>query len=370
MKKLLLCTLSLFAFVGLTACGSETKLTAEEAQTELKEISTNTLKAANDALQGSVKFAGNLNVQANNVKGYKEVAGQKTEIFTVNQASADAKANFSLNTATDFDNKLIKISANGEAKLKANAKVTGLDELKADYSADGKATVYLKGAEVAEGEDPKANAYVDYSANVSEDLAKVADLEKTKFEGKANILLNGMDITLPDDEYFDSEDFVVDFDEFINDWTIFKKKGNKIVADCSDLKAFKIDGEVIAVQEELKKYGLTLSVSKFEIGFDKEKRLTSFDFALGLKGKVDLSKLELSKEDIKDMAESFEFLGAISTMIENIDTFTGTVSVDFGVSFGATIKYTTSTITIPEDLTKIEEKTIAELMGFGSSSQD
>ena len=48
MKKLLLCTLSLFAFVGLTACGSETKLTAEEAQTELKEIREDYIKIGRD----------------------------------------------------------------------------------------------------------------------------------------------------------------------------------------------------------------------------------------------------------------------------------------------------------------------------------
>lgn len=358
MKKLLLCTLSLFAFVGLTACGNEQKLTAEEAQTELKAISTNTLKAVNDAVKADVKFNASANIQANNIKGYKTIGTEKTAIFTVNQASAEAKANFSLSTATDFTNKLVKLSAKGDAKLKANAKIAGMDELKADYTADGKADIYLKGSE------GQANAYIDYSANLNEDLAKVAGLEEKELAGKLNIKLDGMDVTLPDDEYFESDDFTVDFDEFINDWTIFKKKGNKIIADCSDLKAFKIDGEAIIIQEELKKYGLTLNVSKFEIGFDNDKRLTSFDFALGLKGKVDLEKLEFDKENIEEMAESFEFLGALSTMLKNVDDLSGTITVDLSISLGTTIGYTSSTITIPEDLTKIEEKTIAELMGF------
>ena len=45
MKKLLLATLAVFTFVGLTGCASEKKLTAEEAKTEIKAAQENTAKA-------------------------------------------------------------------------------------------------------------------------------------------------------------------------------------------------------------------------------------------------------------------------------------------------------------------------------------
>lgn len=367
MKKLLLCTLSLFAFVGLTACGSEKKLTAEEAKTELKSVAENTAKAANDGIQGNIKLGFSANGQINNLKGYKVIGDQKTAIFTVNQAKADAKANISLNTATDFDNKIIKLGAKADAKVTASADVAGMDKMSINYAADAKADVYLKGdgkyvdeeeSETLEG----SNAFIDYSANLNEDLAKQFNLE-SKYEGRLNLFLEGMDVVLPKDEDIKMDEFITSLDEFINDWTIFKKKGNKIIADCSDLKAFKIDGEAIAVQEQLKKYGLTLSVSKFELTVDKEQKLTAFDFQLGLKGKVDFEKLELGKEDFANIAESLEgVIGSASSALGQLDAISGTLSVDLKLNLNASIKYSSSTLTVPEDLAKIEQQTISDFM--------
>lgn len=357
MKKLLLCTLALFAFVGLTGCGSEKQLTAEEAKTELKAVATNTLKASNDAVSGSIKLGFSANAQINNLKGYKDVNGTKTAIFTVNQAKADAKLNASLSTATDFSNKIVKLGLKADGAVKASADVAGMDKMSIDYKADAKADVYVKGGgsyvnkwdETEEG----SNAYIDLSANLPKELAEKAGIDQA-YALKANAFVEDLDIILPADTEVDEMEF--NFDSFINDWTIFKKKGNKIIADCSDLKAFKIDGEAIAVQEELKKYGLTLSVSKFEITVDNEQRITNFDFQMGLKGKVDFAKLELKKEDFEDMAESLEgILGSAAALFNNIDAISGTLSVDLKLTLNAKLNYSSETITIPSELTAIEQ---------------
>lgn len=360
MKKLLICTLSLFAFVGLTGCASEKKLTAEEAKTELNAVAKNTAKAVTTAVAGSLKLGVTAKGEINNFKAYKTVGEEKTAIFTVNQAKAEVKANASLSTATDFDNKIIKLGATGDASAKASADIAGMEKKELNLSAKGKATAYLKGG------NPDGNFYVDYDATISEDLAKLAKLEKTAYADKLNIIAKDFDMEMPTET--EVENFSIDFDSFVNDWSIFKKKGNKIIADCSDLKAFKIDGDVISIQDDLAKYGLTLSVSKFEIGVDKQQRMTSFDFQIGLKGKADFEKMNLSKTDIEDLADMLSgIMGPSASALAQMDAVSGTLSVDFKVTLGATFKYTTSTITIPEELTKLTPKTMSEIMGGEST---
>ena len=74
--------------------------------------------------------------------------------------------------------------------------------------------------------------------------------------------------------------------------------------------------------------------------------------------------MNLTKADIEDMAETLEgVLGSAAAVIGQLDSLTGTLTLDLSVSLTSTIKYSAAKITIPEELTKIEEKTIDEIMG-------
>ena len=108
--------------------------------------------------------------------------------------------------------------------------------------------------------------------------------------------------------------------------------------------------------------GLTLKVSKLEIGMNKNSEVTSFDFAVSLKGTVDLAKQEIDAEDIKDFVETI--YPAASTMINasTIKGISGTVTIDTTYSFGFDVDYKASSFTVPTELTSLEEIDIEDLL--------
>lgn len=357
MKKLLLATLTVFSFIGLTACGNTTKkLTAEEAKTEVKAVQENTAKAIEEKKALDIKAESKLkaNVSAKNIKIDSSLKDLIPEIKT-GKAGVDltAKANVTI------DGEAKKAKATADATAKINYDYTMGDKTeKKDWTVKGNGEAYVVDSEA------KTNLYAKGNATLPDDLKEMAKIDKeAKLEGLINLAFkkSAPDTDTDEEENEDAESVIssIDFDTIIKDWTIFKKKGNTLIADCSSLTAFNIDTDV---QAELAKIGLTLNVSKFEIGLNKNKEITSFDFDVNLKGTVDLAKQDIDSEDIKDFVS--KIYPAAASMLDTItiNGISGTVTIDTTYSLGIKIAYEASTITVPEDLTKVEEIDVNELI--------
>ena len=355
MKKILLATLTVFSFIGLTACGNNAKqLSAEEAKAEIKAVQENTTKAIEEkkALDIKAESKFKANVSAKSIKIDSSLNALIPEIKTA-KAGVDltAKANVTI------DGEAKKAKATADATAKINYDYTMGDKTeKKDWTVKGNGEAY-----VIDGE-AKTNLYAKGSATLPDDLKEMAKIDKdAKLEGMINLAFKKATPDPDEDENEDAESIIssIDFDTIIKDWTIFKKKGNTLVADCSSLTAFNIDTDV---QAELAKIGLTLNVSKFEIGLNKNKEITSFDFDVNLKGTVDLAKQDIDSEDIKDFVS--EIYPAAASMLDTItiNGISGTVTIDTTYSLGIKIAYEASTITVPVDLAKVEEIDVNELI--------
>lgn len=346
MKKLLLGVLTTLSFFSLAGCqGGGKKLSADEAKTELKAVAESTMKESANVGTFKTKESFKASISAKNVKA------KMNELATVNYGSGKISANINLNTDAKIDttNKIAKVSGSVDAGVNYNLNSPALKSLSSDiktsgkYSAKASADAYY----VSYEEDfagiklDAANIYTNYNAEISKDLAEIMESTETKFSGKNNFKtyeFGGLFSFFDMDE--DDEESSIDFD-FINDWTIFTKSGNTISADCSNLAAFDLGYDLSSTQKMLKEYGLDFKVSKFQISFNKDNVITAFDFAMSLKGSADIAKVTADEDG------------------ESI--YSGTVSVDLSFGLGFELGYSTQSITVPEELTKLEEEDFDEI---------
>ena len=366
MKKLLLCVLAAFAFVGITGCASETKMSAEEAQKTLNEASLNTEKKLGQYATIKYKDGVSASIKSNEIKG--TVRG--TEVQLIDKSKINTSANASGSVTYNIEEKKAKVSLEADGKIDANITSGFLKSFlsiespkKITYTAKAKGDAYL-----IDGEE-KTNLYVDYNAEINDQIAKDFDIEQTKYSGKYNfssVMIHGF-INKDDDEdetETDTSTTTFDFD-FIKDWTIFKKKGNLIIADCSNLDAFDLGEDFKEAQKELKEIGLEFKVSKCQFELNKDKTIKNADFALSASGNLDLSKTEFDSDELvpyismvdKDLAEKLnEF---------EIRDLKGNMEVNFNASAKVEFNYDKKDIVVPDDLKNIEEKSIdGELFGL------
>lgn len=360
MKKLLLCALTAITFIGLTGCQSEKKLSAEEAKTEVKAVMENTAAEVKNAASVSFKADGKATITAKDVK----LLASKTAVAAVESAKINASANASIKASANKEDKKAKVTASADAKVDANINSSTLKTMlgwetpkKFNYTAKGEAEVYaVEGAE-------KTNFYGKYDASINEELAKELGITQTKYSSLFNLASKSINGLFEYGEDLDDEDDEIDGDTttdlgFIKDWTIFKKKGNTLIADCSNLEAFDLGEDFYETQATLKTYGIEFKVSKFQIGFDKNKVLTSFDFETSVKGNLDLSKIPYDAEAIEDILG--EYGSAIASL--PIDSMSGTITVDLSAGASFTLGYTPETITVPKDMMETKETDLDEII--------
>ena len=366
MKKIILATLAVFTFVGLVGCSNEKKLSAEQAKTEIKAAQENTAKAIKEGKAIDITSEAKLKATAS-AKNIKIDSSLKDLIPEIKTAKGGIELTAKGNVAGSIEQMKAKATADLQAKVNYDYTMGDKTEKK-DYEIKGNGALY-----VVNGEE-KFNVYAQGDATLPEDLAKMAKLDKNTLSGKINIAFEKDE----DDEDITTEDVQeaitsLDFDTLIKDWTIFKKKGSTLVANCSDLKAFNLGDEDEDIQAELAEIGLTLKVSKFEIGLDKNKAIKSFDFNVSLNGTVDLAKQDIETEDIIDMVEMINPAIASTLSTITINGISGTVTLDTTYSLGVKVAYTTAAIAVPEDLAKVEEvdfdDLLAEIFGFGSKAK-
>lgn len=357
MKKLLLTTLALFSFVGLTACGnSAKKLSEEEAKEELRLAAENT-KAAAEKL-AKVEAKAGLNFSANIKNVTLGSASSSLFAITVETGKASAKADAKGSLAFDKANGIFKAEASANANAKYNLSFKDSDEaLKDEIEAKGTAEVYAKKIN-----DTKANLFLSYNATLPEDKMEEYGIDASSLTGikkyattKFNSIFDGIK--------FDDDDTETEFEfDFIKDWTIFSKKGSKIIADCSDLKAFDLGDDFAETQVELEKIGLNLKVSKFEVTLTKDHEIAGADLEVSLKGTADLSKVEFETEDIIELISQYApQYSAMASMITDF-TLKGKVTVDATVTASVKASYDAQTLTIPTKYNNVVEEDLDEII--------
>lgn len=370
MKKLLICALAAVTFIGLTGCSNEKKLSAEEAKTTIKAAKENTEKKLEKAASFKIKDSVKLTTNATDLKA---LAGTSA-LVVIEKAKATASAETTVSAAYNKTDKKAKVSASASGKVDANITSSSLKNLlgwdspkKFTYDAKANGEAYY-----VDGES-QANVYAKYDATLNDQIVKDFKLETGTFNGKYNFKTL-MFMGLIDKINFDDDDDTTTTEttsetttdsEFIKDWTIFKKKGNTIIADCSNLEAFDLGEDFKKVQTELKEKGIEFKVSKFEIELDKENAIKAVDAALSVDGKVDLSKVEIDKDDIKEIGEKISsFSPEAGTIIAKlpIDKLSGTLNFDFDFNAGFEIGYTEETITVPTDLAEATETDLDEII--------
>lgn len=348
MKKLFIGALTVLSIFGLAGCKSGKKLSAEEAKTELKAIAESTMKESNKIGSFKAKETFKASVSAKNIKA------KMNDVATINFGSgkASAKFNTSINAKMDVANKKAQLSGSIDAGVNYSLKSPALmaklgwdsESKSGDYSFKASADAYYVDSEEAISASTTldvANIYGKYDAEVSKDLAELMESTETKFSGKGNFKtydFAGFFGMFEADEDDDEDAF--DFD-FIQDWTIFTKSGNTITADCSNLEAFDLGYDLASTQTMLKKYGIDFKVSKFQIKVNKDNVITAFDFAMSVKGSANLAKV-MADEDGESM-------------------YSGTISVDLSLGFGFELGYSEQSITVPEELTKLEAQDFDEI---------
>ena len=350
MKKLVLGVLTVFTLFGLAGCqGGGKKLSAEEAKTEIKAIAESTLKEGKKLGSFKANQTFSASIEAKDIKAK---AGSLTMNFGSGKASA--KLNTSVGASINSADKKAKIGGKIDASVNASVKSKYLKEAlgwdsetqKYNYTAKASADAYYAYAgkeQITETYSADtANIYTSYSGEINKELADILKTTQTKVTGANNF--KTYDFGGLFNIYDEGSSNEVDLD-FIQDWTIFTKKGNTITADCSNLDAFELGYDLTSTQTMLKEYGLDFKVSKFQFSFNNDNVITKFDFAMSLKGKVDLSKIDLS-----------------NLMGESEVSYAGTITANMTFGFGFELGYKEETITIPENLTKLEEEDFDEAL--------
>ena len=360
MKKLLLVALTAVTCLGLAGCQGGKKLSAEEAKTELMAIAENTEKNTEKLASFKTKQTFNASIKA---KDIKSKTGSQT--MNLGKGSVTAKYESSFNGSVNTEQKKAKVDANLNASLNADVEsallplITGEEGTSKKYnlSAKGKMDGYYVNTEEKYFGFTfnSANLYGNFEGEINKELADLLGSTETNFKAAKNLYsyesLFDLIINDEDEEDEEYEEEAFDF-SFIKDWTIFTKSGNTLTADCSNLAAFDIEG-ISDYQMMLKNYGLELKVSKLQIEVSKENVITGFDFAMSLKGSIDLSKIDLS-----DM-----YMAVIDE--EAATTYSGTITVDLSLGFGLDLTYgAQEAINVPEELTKVEEEDMDDYLDF------
>ena len=380
MRKLLICVLSACAFIGITGCSSEKKMSAEEAKTTIKAAAENTQKKLE--VQASIKAKNSVSgaITSNDVK----LNAGSTALIGIEKSKINVKAEATESLTYNITDKKAKVTADGNAKIDANITSQTLKNMfgwdspkKINYEAKGNGEVYY-----IDGEE-KANIYAKYSAELNDQLVKDFNIPNNTFTGKYNFkTVFGMGISdkMVNDDDDDADTSTTTDSDFIKDWTIFKKKGNTIIADCSNLEAFDLGEDFTKVQNELKEKGIVFKVSKFQFELNKDTTIKDLDFVLSLDGNIDLSKLGFDAEAYQ------ELIGMVATYKPEIatiaaklpvDSLSGTLTLDLDFNEGFEFDYAPEAITVPDELanepeTDLDEKlvSILTLMFTAKSSQN
>ena len=378
MRKLLICVLSACAFIGITGCSNEKKMSAKEAETTIKAAAENTQKKLEEKGAISAKNSIDGTITSNDVK----LSAGSTALIGIEKAKINVKAEATESLTYNITDKKAKITADGNAKINANITSQTLKNMlgwdspkKVEYTAKGNGEVYY-----IDGEE-KANIYAKYSAELNDQLVKDFNIPNNTFTGKYNFkTVYGMGIIdkIVDDD--DTDTSTTTDSDFIKDWTIFKKKGNKIIADCSNLEAFNLGEDFTKVQNELKEKGIVFKVSKFQFELNKDTTIKDLDFVLSLDGNIDLSKLGFDAEAYQELIGMVAtFKPEVATIAAKlpVDSLSGTLTLDLDFNQGFEFNYAPEAITVPAELanepeTDLDEKLVGilTLMFTAKSSQN
>ncbi|MBP5444689.1 MAG: hypothetical protein J6Y28_00820 [Acholeplasmatales bacterium] len=363
MKKLLLTVLTALSFVGLTACGNGgKKLSEAEAKEELKAIAKNTANEMNEIASVSSKasFKGSISTK----KIISKVEGTDMSLTLLDSAKASAKFSAENTLELDKEKKIIKetFDMSGNASYSVSGDflklLIGEKSKKDSYEASAKGEAYLY-----DNADDETIVCADYSVKLPEAFTKKYSTEELALlSGKHKFV--GADAFISDlIEEYTTSDSETEFDfDFIKDWTIFSKKGNKIIADCSDLKAFDLDEDYLASTVILEKFGINLKVSKFEIEVNDKNVITDFVLETSVKGTINLEKIDLEDEELKDLIEEYEDMPYVSTLITLAESnLTGKINVDLSFDTSSSITYGTKTLIVPESYNNVKAEDLDDI---------
>lgn len=381
-KKLLLVTLTAFTAFGMAGCKkkkkdsnksnennsteqeiTDLKLTASEAKNYLNGIQLSTA-AALGAMKGvTVDGSASLDATARADKITLDASlGTNNPYFSNISLSASARVNTT--AAIDLDNS--KAKAIVSESIDANSRYTLKNSVKTNSaSSTGSAEAY------AVKNNNKTNIYGKYDLHNDLDLLLPDEAGMMQTLGLFNNMQTKMNVGY--EEYDDYDNMIdaiygevddydyngtitgIDLDDYINDWTIFTKSGNKLIADCSNIDAFEIDEDFM---DGLDDFGLTLTISKFEIETNKLNQITGIDIRASLKGTTDLEELELESWEIEEYLEFL--LDGKSLEAIDYDNITpngllGSVVINASCSLEYNIDYSAGTITVPNDLLEVKE---------------
>lgn len=369
MRKLLICVLSACAFIGITGCSNEKKMSAKEAETTIKAAAENTQKKLEEKGTISAKNSIDGTITSNEVK-LSSSSNSSASLRVLEKAKINVKAGTSETLTYNITDKKAKITADANAKIDANITSDLLKNnfgwtspKKINYEAKANGEVYyISGSE-------QANIYAKYNAELNDQLVTDFDIENKTYTGKYNfksLELKDLFNDILNDDDTDTSTTTTD-DDFIKDWTIFKKKGNVIIADCSNLEAFNLGEDFTKIQNELKDKGIVFKVSKFQLELNKDTTIKNVDFVLSLDGNVDLSKLGFDAEAYQTVVGLISMAkpeaATILAMLP-IDTLSGTITLDLDLNEGFAFNYAPEAIVVPDELINEPETEIDEKLAF------
>lgn len=365
MKKILLCVLSACAFIGITGCSSEKKVSAEEAKTVVKNAIENTQKKIESQASITSKNSIDGKITSNDVK----LMAGTSALFTIEKTKINVKADTNETLSYNINDKKAKITANGNAKVSGNVTSASLKNVlgwdspkKLDYTAKGNGEVYYIDGET------QANIYAKYDAELNDQVVKDFNIPNNTFTGKYNFKTvffgHGLFDKIFDDET-EEESSTTTTTDFIKDWTIFKKKGKTYIADCSNLEAFDFGEDFTKVQNELKNKGIVFKISKFQFELNDDTTFKDIDFTLSLDGNVDLSKLGFDAESYADLVDIIaKYAPDKAAILKNlpVDALNGTLTLDLDLNQGLEFGYTPEAISVPADLANLPETDLDQMI--------
>lgn len=362
MKKLLLGVLSACAFIGITGCSSEKKVSAEEAQTVVKAAAENTQKKLESQASITSKNSVEGKITTNDVK----LLAGSTSLFAIEKSKFNVKGETNETVSYNISEKKAKIVADGNAKVSGNITSQSLKNVlgwdspkKMEYTAKGNGELYY-----IDGED-QANIYTKYDAQLNDQVVKDFNIPNNTFTGKYNFKSVFFAHGLFDKDEDEEEESTTTTTDFIKDWTIFKKKGKTYIADCSNLEAFDLGEDFTKVQKELKDKGIVFKVSKFQFEVNDDSTLKNVDFSLSLDGNVDLSKLGFDAESYSGLVGIVaKFDAEKAALLEKlpVDSLSGTLTLDLNLNEGLAFGYTPEAITVPADLANEPETDLDQII--------
>ena len=366
-KRMLLTTLLAFTLFGIAGCKDKKKgeitttakeafIPATEAKAIVVEAGTKTEEKLEKTATININNFVNGNINATNVKADSLILAEKANLTLSNTTNISA--------AYNLEDKKAKLTASADAKLDGTLTSTLLKGMMSwespktiTYTANGTAEAYYV------AKDNGAKIYAKYGATLDDNVVTDFDLDTGTYSGKYNFTTE-MISSLFSNYGISSLETTTNFD-FIKDWGIFKKDGEIYIADCSNLSAFDFGDKFNETKIKLKAIGLDLKVSKFQFELNNDKTFKNFDLEFSLSGNTDLSKASLSKETIAQLAGYIsmvkpELAPIISAL--PLDKLGGAMDVNINLGNKITLDYATATITVPSDLTSVEETDLDEII--------